>query len=90
MRILPTAARLMGPVGAARRGASKRRLGMTLCSDNGIKSTLRKRTSMSAASKLGPLEKLFDSFIYWVRMGNRAHMAKILKLHKLDSGQRGR
>ena len=45
---------------------------------------------MSAASKLGPFEKLLDSLIYRVRMGNRAHVAKILKLHELNSRQRGR
>ena len=30
-------------------------------------------------------KKSRNDFIYWVRMGNRAHMAKILKFHKLDS-----
>ena len=45
---------------------------------------------MSATSKLGPFEKLLDNLIYCVRMGNRAHVTKILKLYELNSRQRGR
>jgi hypothetical protein len=36
-----------------------------------------------------PVEKLLDHLIYRIGMGNRAHVAKTLELHKLDSRQCG-
>ena len=45
---------------------------------------------MSATSKLDPFEKPLYNLIYRVRMGNRSHVAKILKLHELNARQRGR
>jgi hypothetical protein len=40
--------------------------------------------------RLGPFEKLLNNVVYLVRMGNRAHVAKILELHYLDLWQCGR
>jgi hypothetical protein len=40
--------------------------------------------------RLGPFEKMLNNLVYCVRMGNGAHVAKILKLHKLNSPQCGR
>ena len=38
----------------------------------------------------GPLEELADDFIYLLRMGDRPHVAEILKLHHLNLRQCGR
>jgi hypothetical protein len=38
----------------------------------------------------GPFEKMPNNLVFGIRMGDGAHVAKILKLHELNSRQRGR
>src|SRR6202521_621494 len=49
------------------------------------------RTDLRATVRVsgggGPFEESNNDFIYWVTMGNRAHMPKFLKLHYLNSRQ---